>query len=611
MVFAEPSAADSVIRIIGDRVTKASDNADNATKVETPPSTSAREAGRIRITGSKPSTPITLPKVQQAEPEPNQVASPAKNVSTNNGGANPSQKNHAEQPAVTEATKEVGSSQAVQKPASALGATEEELSANLRSIAAKPLPKEVWAPIKQAPLPIPTYNVPKVSISSSDNNATPATGDDNKTEPAADTIWDLYLAAKSNDPVLGRAEARVKGSKADRKVLFSTLLPHLDSNIGVQQVSQNLSNYNAQTNGNYDYTSLHYNVTARMTLLHVPTIHSLSAAAASLRGEQAGVAVARQNLIVRFTDSYFALLKAQADKQIALGEIKRLKQVLDQAQNFYKEGIGDIIAVYEAKSRLDGATADLTKSESTLRLAEQKLSSVVGKPVSMIANYLPQPPVKPDPDNLDWWVATMEREQPLLRQAREGLAQSAEQRKSVKAEHLPILQATGVYDTNRGTAALPTAEVRQWYVGASISMPLYSGGETDAKISRAVASEEERQHSFNETMDQQRDNIKQAFYNLRYNISLIRAMEQKMASAEIQLDAVKSGRNIGTRNAIDLLNAEQTYSIALRDYKYALYDNFIRAIQLKSSAGILDEVDVFEISKTSSPTLISRLSVQP
>ena len=423
-----------------------------------------------------------------------------------------------------------------------------------------------------------------------------------KTETAPDRIWDLYLAAKANDPLLGRAEARVTGSKADSDMLFATLLPHLDSNIGVQRLSQTLLNYNISNDPNYDFTSLHYNITARMTLLHIPTIFSLSSAAAGVKVEEAGLAAARQNLMVKFTDSYFALLKAQTDKRIVLGEIKRLKKVLDQAQAFLKEGTGDIIAVYEAQARLDGAHADLTKSESALQLAEQKLSSVTGKTVTTITDYLPRQPARPEPDNLEWWVATMEKENPILRQANEGLTQTAEQRKAVKAEYLPVLQVSGGYDVNKGTAALPTAEVRQWFIGASVSLPLYSGGETSAKIRRAVASEEERRYTFNETINQLRENVTRAFLNLHYNRSYINALEQKIASAEIQLAAVNKGRGIGTRNAVDVLNAEQSYSIALRDYKYAIYDNVCMLIQLKSAAGILAEDDVFKISRDATPS---------
>ncbi|MDD2366428.1 MAG: TolC family protein [Desulfuromonadaceae bacterium] len=425
------------------------------------------------------------------------------------------------------------------------------------------------------------------------------TSDHTPSTPTA--IWDLYLAAKANDPALGRSESRVAGSKADSDILFSGFLPHLTSSAGVKQISQSLFDYGS-TDATYDYTAFNYNVTAQLTLLNVPAIYSLSAATAALNVEEAGVAAARQALIVKFTDSYFALLKAQTDREIALGEINRLRQVLDQSEAFLKAGTGDIISVYEAQSRLDSARADLTKSESNLRLAEQKLSSQVGKTVTNIVNYLPLLPEGPSPDDIDWWVATMEKEQPIIRQARESVLQTSEQRKAAKSEHLPFLQASGGYDVNRGTAALPTAEVRQWFVGANLTLPLYSGGETSAKIRRATASEEERQHIFDETMEQQRENVKQAFFNLRYNISLIKALDQRKASAEIQLAAVKKGRKIGTRNAIDVLNAEQGYSLALRDYRYALYDNIIRVIQLKSAAGILSEADISALAGMEAPT---------
>lgn len=479
---------------------------------------------------------------------------------------------------------------AEQERIAAIKADEERLAVTRRALIAPPLPEPT---LLQSGSTVPAADSPSVSA-----NLLIGSGDNTTQSPA--TIWTLYLAAKANDPALGRTEARVTGSKAESDVLFSTLMPHLNSSAGVKQISQSLTNYSAN-DASYDFTALNYNVTASLTLLHVPTLYSMSAAAAGLNAEQAGVAAARQALIVKFTDSYFALLKTQADKQIAMGEINRLKQVLDQSQAFLKAGTGDIISVYEAQSRLDSAVADLTKSESNLRLAEQKLSSQVGKPVTDVVNYMPQQPVGPDPDNLDWWVETMEKEQPLIRQAREVLTQTSEQRKAAKSEYLPTLQASGGYDVNRGTAALPTAEVRQWFVGATISLPLYSGGETAAKVRRATASEEERRHIFDETMDQQRENVKQAFFNLRYNISLIKALDQRKASAEIQLAAVKKGRKIGTRNAIDVLNAEQTYSLALRDYRYALYDNVIRHIQLKSAAGILAEVDIAGLSKIEAP----------
>lgn len=129
-------------------------------------------------------------------------------------------------------------------------------------------------------------------------------------------------------------------------------------------------------------------------------------------------------------------------------------------------------------------------------------------------------------------------------------------------------------------------------MGAVVTIPLYSGGETSARIRRAKAKETERSYALDQVRQQRRESVKQSFFNLRYNVSLIRALEQREASALVQLNAVRKGRSIGARTAIDLLNAEQSYSVAQRDLKNALYDNVLRVIELKSAAGILSEEDI-------------------
>ena len=611
MLCIGPAAA-GLIRIVGDKATPP--NSSDEPDINAPPASTIRRDSTLKIVGDRPDNSV-VPEEETAEQQLNRRLTDLKAEEERKlldileqerlARVEVEQKNEVARQAAIKQEQELLSARKAEEMRIAAEQAEQAERirlANEKSIREKAAVEEdrltaarkaVFDRLKSEIDPVTT------SVNRFDPNANtkPVTGSD--VSPCA-SIWDLYLSAKAIDPALGRTESRVSGSKADSDLIFSELMPHLNSSAGVRQTSQSLFDY-AATDQRYNFTAFNYNVTAHLTLLNVPTIYALSATAAALGVERAGLAAARQNLIEKLTDSYFSLLKAQTDKQIALGEINRLKQVLEQSQAFLKAGKGDIISVYEAQSRLDSAGADLTKSESSLRLAEQKLSSQVGKPVTTVINYVPQQPAGPDPDDISWWVTTMENEQPLIRQAREAVVQMSEQRKAAKSEYLPVLQASGGYDVNRGTAALPTAEVRQWFFGATISLPLYSGGETSAKVRRAVASEEERRHTFDETMDQQRENVKQAFFNLRYNISLIKALDQRKASAEIQLAAVKKGRKIGTRNAIDVLNAEQTYSLALRDYRYALYDNIIRVIQLKSAAGILAEADISGLSAMEAP----------
>lgn len=99
-----------------------------------------------------------------------------------------------------------------------------------------------------------------------------------------------------------------------------------------------------------------------------------------------------------------------------------------------------------------------------------------------------------------------------------------------------------------------------------------------------------------DTQDQNTKRLKDAFLNLQYNVSLAEAYRRKHESAELQLKATQKGRSIGTRTAIDLLNAEQTYAVSRRDLTHSLYDNLLRHLELKATAGILAEDDVARLN---------------
>ena len=408
---------------------------------------------------------------------------------------------------------------------------------------------------------------------------------------SSESLLDLYLLAKASDPDLGRSRSRYLASQADVDVVRASLRPHVNADFGFSYLDQ--STYNsAPTTLTSNVFGYNYDVIASMPVLHFPIYYNMAASAALARSDELGVVAARQNLISKLGQAYFNVLKSRADQQIAKEEISRVKQALEQAQAFLKAGTGDIIAVYEAQARLDSVLADLNKSESTLSLADQRLSSIVGKVVPSIVDYQHLQPKSPEPNNLEWWLATMEKKDPQIRQAQEGLESSIQQTKSSKAEHLPVIDANAGFDVEKGAAYAPGVETRQWHIGATVTVPLYSGGETSARIRRAAANETERSFTLDQVREQRRDNIKQAFFNLTYNVSLIRALEQRESSALLQLDAIKKGRSIGTRTAIDLLNGQQAYSMAQRDLKSALYDNVLRVIELRAAAGILSEDDI-------------------
>jgi outer membrane protein len=405
----------------------------------------------------------------------------------------------------------------------------------------------------------------------------------------------LYTLAKSKDPVIGRAAARLETTKADYDITFAGVLPRIEGSASEKSFWHTIENYYPQTEDGH-YNGYSYVIGGRYPLLSMPVWYNLSAAEAGIRSAASASDLARQDLLTRLVSAYTRFVKAKADERVYTEEKSRLSRILEQAEAFLKAGTGDIIAVHEARARLDSAGADLIKAQGEQRLAEQTLTNLTGVTVTAVRDLSVAAPAPPQPADLNWWIETMQQRNPAIRQAREDLTQAEEGVKAADAGHLPSINLYGGYTVEKGSTFIPDVITSQWYITATLTVPIYYGGETNARTRKAVAGEAERRFMLTDARDQRLQRLKEAFVKLQYSVALAEAYQRKLASAETQLKAVQKGLTLGTRTAIDLLNAEQKYSISQRDLTSALYDNFQYQIELKAAAGILEESDLTAIA---------------
>lgn len=406
----------------------------------------------------------------------------------------------------------------------------------------------------------------------------------------------LFELAKAKDPTLGRAFAQTEAGKAEHAIARSALLPHLNAGGSLKRFWHSVLDYTPTTQTG-QYTGYSYNAAVDVPVFSMPSYYDLSAAKAGCDSAESQLAATRQELMVRLSNAYITLLKAQSDIHLYRDQTKRLAIVLKQAQAFLKAGTGDIIAVYEAQAQQDSANADLVKAESQLRLAEQQLSRLAGTTVTSIRDITPSTPSKAQPDDLEWWLATLSQRHPALNQAQHTVRQYSLYRSAARARHLPTVQASGGYTVDKGSTFLPDVETRQWYVGLALNIPLFSGGETSARSKLAIAQETDRRLVLDDTREQLTQRLKEAFLSIQYNIKLSEAYQHKVTSTDIQLKAVTRGRAIGTRSLGDLLQAEHASAVSRRDLQHALYDNIQLHIELKAAAGILAIHDFVEINQ--------------
>ena len=76
------------------------------------------------------------------------------------------------------------------------------------------------------------------------------------------------------------------------------------------------------------------------------------------------------------------------------------------------------------------------------------------------------------------------------------------------------------------------------------------------------------------------------------DVARVKARKQAIKSTQSALDATVAGYEVGTRNIVDVLNAQNAVFAAQRDYANSRYDYVLNSMRLKENAGTLSPEDI-------------------
>ena len=181
--------------------------------------------------------------------------------------------------------------------------------------------------------------------------------------------------------------------------------------------------------------------------------------------------------------------------------------------------------------------------------------------------------------------------------------------RSVASNHLPKVDIIGVQtesETNQysfdglntGGAfniTVPDETQRDTY-SLQLSMPIFQGG---AVISRTKQAYAESNKSSEDALYIERSviqDVRSQYSNVLTLVANLRAQKQAVISASSALEATKVGYEVGTRNIVDLLQAEKNLYSAERNLSNAKYDYLITTLRLHLAAGTLSPENLIEIN---------------
>lgn len=410
--------------------------------------------------------------------------------------------------------------------------------------------------------------------------------------PAAGLL-ELYQRAEGVDPNLQRAQKQQDIARYQEDQAQAGLMPSLTGQASVTETKETATrDFGAGTSETEEeFRQDAYSVTLSQPLFSGGrTWISLDIAEASQ--DQAGAAVtgARQDLMVQVAQAYFDVLNAREEVDLAEREERRVEEHLERARAQFEVGTGDIVGVREAEARRDQARTRLIRARNNLRTAKQRLRRLIRKPVPELARVKEVTLVPPDPNDPQQWVDRAFADHPGLTQTRQQLTIARKNAELARRERWPQLSAQARYSRLEGGSFTVKSEERS--ASLQLSWPIYQGGEVGARAAMEQTRAAQTRLQLDDEQEKVRVETVQAFYDWESAMEEVRSLRAQVRSAETQLEAVRTGFEVGRRTSVDVLDAQQEYFSALQSLAEARHRYLLSRLQLKAAAGALTLEDM-------------------
>jgi len=256
----------------------------------------------------------------------------------------------------------------------------------------------------------------------------------------------------------------------------------------------------------------------------------------------------------------------------------------------------------DTKSRLGSARSQRVGAQNDLENARADLEKVTGKAfgqtedqLSVLQTALTPPP--PNPADSRAWIDQARTAHPLVRAQRAALEAARLEIKKNRSDHLPTLDLVGNVGSNYASHSLTTpndysTRATQHEVGVQLTVPIYSGGAINSKVTEAIANMNKAEADMEAASRQAATDAQQAFAGVTNGLAQIEALNVAVESGQSAVKGNRVGYKLGIRINIDVLNAEQQLFTAQRDLSKARYDTLLQGFKLKAAAGALSEADL-------------------
>jgi outer membrane protein len=417
----------------------------------------------------------------------------------------------------------------------------------------------------------------------------------------AENLADVYELALQNDPLLRAAEATYRVGKENKRQGIAGLLPTLSVS-----GSTNWNEYRVEEQLQDQYNSNSYLANLNQPIFRLDKWFQFERGTALSEAAAAEFAYQQQETMIRVASAYFNVLNSIDSLNAARAEEKAIGRQKDLAKKRFDVGLAAITEVQETQAAFDLTVVSRIAREAQLDSAQETLTSIVGRDIKLLSPLIDEFEISlPDPLDRESWVSLGLQNNYQLKSAKLQRDAAQASARGSASNHLPqidlvgrISQSTSKQGKFGGFIQNPLFGIEQDTRQYSIqfTLPLYAGGAISSARRQAYANYDRSKEQAIYTERSTIKDVRSNHFGVQTQVANVTARKQALASAESALEATQVGYEVGTRNTVDLLDAQKRLFQAQRDYASSRYEYIISMLRLKASVGSLNPNDLMKIS---------------
>lgn len=407
--------------------------------------------------------------------------------------------------------------------------------------------------------------------------------------------------ALTNNPDLQIAAERIGQAEAQLGVALSAFYPQITAKVGyehsnnpAQVFSMIVAQRDFNNNSIQNINNPGYRQNFRPEIIGKLSLFRGGQDYQNTKAAELGMDVAefehstvRNGLVEAVTATYYAYLAAQEAQKTAQDSISAIAGELKQTQLQYDAGTVLKSDLLSLDVKLAEAQSTEIRAANGIELTKTSLANLLGLSMNQAfftvasSSKLPQPALKSSFNDL---LAIAMTQRPEIKAAADQVEISQRRLKSERGAYLPKADAYVSYGQNSQSPGFSSTKDNVT-AGISVEMDLFSGFNTQQRVSAAERKVAEARETERKTKLDIEQDVKIAFLNCKEALARLRVTEASVLAAEEALRLVNEERRAEIVTVTRYIESEVARNTAQSNTIAAHYDALSAEAALKKAIG--------------------------